>query len=695
MAAADGAAQSLNMDHRAEASAHLAAVLDRIAGPGTAARPDQIDAVTAALETQARVLVVQATGWGKSAVYWAATRALRARGSGPTLVVSPLLALMRDQAAAAQRAGLKAATMNSTNPTEWDEIFAQLDTGNLDVLLVSPERLASPNFDARLSKLLGGVGLIVIDEAHCVSDWGFDFRPDYQRLTRILLAAPSAAVIATTATANQRVTADVAAQLGTRTRTFRGTLARTSLRLSVIPGLSPLERYAWVAEALDELPGSGIVYVLTVAEAERLAGFLNSCGHQVETYTGSLDAEQRIAVETQLARNEVKAVVATSALGMGYDKPDLGFCIHLGSPATPVAYYQQVGRAGRGGVTADAVLLPGSGDERLWEYFATASIPDPSHTQRVIAELDAGPASIIELETATGLRRGRLGALLKILAVYGSVERYGARWAATGVPYHHDYERWEELRQVRSAEADLMRRYASGAGCLMGFLQHSLDDPNPRACGLCSVCTGQLPAAGSKPSQERTDAARQHLRSADNIIEARKLWPAGARRHGRIIGAEPGRAVAFGDDAAWVDELAALHNNPHNLNGELLAGTLNTLRRWKPQWPGRPVAVAVAPSADMGASRLLAEELARIGNLPLLDVLAWRGPSTTSGAASTATVTHLERAITLTDPAAVPPGVVLLVAAAMRSGWTVTVAAALLREAGAKAVLPLVLHRQP
>ncbi len=765
---ADGTAP--DTDPLEEARTHLGAVLARLAGPGATPRADQLAAVAAVLAPQARVLVVQATGWGKSAVYWAATAALRARGAGPSgpapkapgaggagpsgpapqapgaggagpsgpapqapgaggagpsgpapkapgaggagpsgpapkapgaggagpsLVVSPLLALMRDQAEAAERAGLRAATVNSTNTDEWDSVFAALDADELDVLLVSPERLGNPAFAARLGRLLAAVGLVVIDEAHCVSDWGFDFRPDYQRLTSALLAAPHASVLATTATANRRVGEDIAAQLGPATTTFRGTLARTSLRLSVVPGLDPLERYAWVADALDALPGSGIVYVLTVAEADRLAAFLAECGHRVDAYTGALDAVARVEVEGRLRRNEVKAVVATSALGMGYDKPDLGFCLHVGSPATPVAYYQQVGRAGRALDTAEAVLLPGAGDERIWEYFATASIPDPDHASAVLDRLAAGPAGLTELESATGIRRGRLEALCKILAVAGVVERVGNTWSATGTAYVHDHARWAALRQVRRAEAGIMRSYAAGAGCLMAFLQASLDDPDPAPCGRCSVCTGALPHPGAHPSAERVQAARTFLRGADVLIEPRKLWPSGVARRGRIAGASEGRAIAFADDAGWGDELHGLSAVPPVVSDALLGGAVDVLRRWKRSWRARPVGVVVAPSSDPRAARALAEHLGAVGKLPVLDVLRWTGGPAPHDVSSAALVRHLEGAVTLPDPTSVPAGPVLLVAATMRTGWTLTVAAALLREAGVTDVLPLAAHRLP
>jgi ATP-dependent DNA helicase RecQ len=679
------------------AAEHLAAVLAKLAGPDAVPRGDQVAAVEAIVQPAARVLVVQATGWGKSAVYWAATSALRAQGAGPTLVVSPLLALMRDQVSAAERAGLRAATVNSTNLDEWDPIFAALDADRLDVLLVSPERLGNPRFAARLDELMAKVGLVVIDEAHCISDWGFDFRPDYQRLARALLSTPTASVLATTATANQRVTTDVEHQLGASTVTFRGTLARTSLRLSVVPGLSPLARYAWVADALDTIVGSGIIYVLTVAEANRLAGFLTSCGHRVEAYTGQMEPDARVEVEDLLRNNQVKAVVATSALGMGYDKPDLGFCIHVGSPSTPVAYYQQVGRAGRAVEHAEAVLLSSQADERIWEYFATASIPNADDAAAVLRVLDGESRSLVDVESATGIRRGRLEALLKILAVDGVVAKDGSRWQATGVAYVHDTAKWAALAASRRGEADLMRRYAHGEGCLMAYLQQALDDPSPSRCGRCSVCTGELPAPGLTPSTERLVAARDFLRGDDIVLEPRKLWPSGVGRKGKIQGLGLGRAVAFADDPGWAEELLAMQRTGYgSVPAELLEGAVQVLRRWSQVWT-RPVAVVAAPafSVEQHANRVVAQHLATVGKLPLLDVLSWHGDAQPTDSSSAPMVRHLEQTIRLDGPLDIAAGPILLCATTMRTGWSLTVAAALLHEATGAQVLPLVVHRLP
>ena len=683
------------------ADTHLRQVLAAMAGPAARPRDDQTAAVAALVEQHARVLVVQATGWGKSAVYWAATSALRSQGKGPTLIVSPLLALMRDQVDAAARGGLRAATINSTNLDAWDTVFDDIAADRLDVLLVSPERLGNPGFARRLPTLLASTGLVVIDEAHCISDWGFDFRPDYQRLAKTLVAiGADTPVLATTATANQRVTEDIARQLGPDTQTFRGSLARSSLRLAVVPGLDALQRLAWVADALDTFAGSGIVYALTVAETERLAGFLQSCGFEVAAYHGGMETGARQQIEDALRANTLKAVVATSALGMGYDKPDLAFCIHVGSPASPVAYYQQVGRAGRALDDAVAVLLLAETDERIWAYFATAGVPDEKRVGQILGALADGPLTLLALENATSIRRGRLEGLLKILAVEEVVQREGTAWALTGTPWTFDAARWQALGQVRAREAGLMRAFAAGQGCLMRFLQEALDDPAPSDCGRCSVCTGRLPDPGAQPGMARVEAARVFARGQDVVIEPRKLWPTGAAtkgRKGKIAACSEGRALAFADDPGWADLLLPLFSAPDGPAPQaVLDGVVALLARWRGSWGTRPVAVVPMPSAthpQLVAS--VAAHVAGLGRLPLVDALRLAGPLPDADLASAAKVTALNQAVVLQPGVAVPGGPLLLVADRYRSGWAVTVAGALLREAGGAAVLPLVLHQAP
>ncbi len=517
-------------------------VIAAMAGPEARLREDQATAVGALCEDGARVLVVQATGWGKSAVYWATTAIRRSEGAGPTLVVSPLLSLMRDQVAAAARAGLRAATLNSANIDAWSAVEDELRAGELDVLLVSPERLANPGFGRRvLDGLSGRLGLVVIDEAHAVSDWGHDFRPDYRRVSDLLRRLnPATPVLATTATANARVTDDVAAQLaggsgpdqaGAPTLVLRGRLARASLELSVVDRLSPLERYAWVVDHLPRLPGSGIVYTLTVADAQRLAAAVHEVHGDavpVAAYTGQLEAGERERLEDALRDNRLKALIATSALGMGYDKPDLGFVVHVGAPPSPVSYYQQVGRAGRAIEHAHAVLLPSEADAGVWDYFATATIPVPEQVRRVLAVLPQDePTSVAALEAETGLRRGRVELMLKQLAVEEVVERVEGGWRATGRPWEYDAAHYDGVLTVRRREAEIMRAYTHGRQCLMELLQESLDDPHAEPCGRCSVCRGALPPdlAGA-PAPETVAAVTAVLRARCTSSSRARCGPA-------------------------------------------------------------------------------------------------------------------------------------------------------------------------
>jgi len=732
-----------------------AAVADRVitamAGSGARLREDQATAVAALCEPAARVLLVQATGWGKSAVYWAATAVRRSEGAGPTLVVSPLLSLMRDQVAAAGRAGLRAATVNSSNIEEWSSVEAALRDGRLDVLLVSPERLANPGFGRRvLDGLAGRLGLLVIDEAHAVSDWGHDFRPDYRRVSDVLQRLnPATPVLATTATANERVTLDVAEQLrhgagaasaaareagdreagdreaGDReagdparqdgTLVLRGQLARASLELSVVPwtragqpALTPLERYAWVVDHLPRLEGSGIVYTLTVADAERLAAALREVHGDdvpVAAYTGQLDADRRHLLEDALRDNRLKALVATSALGMGYDKPDLGFVVHVGAPPSPVSYYQQVGRAGRAIEHAHAVLLPSDADAGIWEYFATSTIPRPDEVRAVLDVLDRSPGepmSVVAVEAQSGVRRGRVELMLKQLAVDGVVDRLEGGWVGTGEPWSFDAGHYDGVVAVRRREADIMRAYVRGERCLMELLQESLDDPAARPCGRCSVCRGGLPAdlAGApSPGTVRTVTAL--LRGQVHLLEPRKMWPGGAfGSRGRIPADEshaPGRTLVFADAPEWRETVAAMFARDAPAPPEVLEACVRLLGQWRATWPARPeVVVDLTTTGSPQLVASVADHLADVGHLDRATVSGPGSPPDARELSSSDEAAfwrdHLDAAPAATQ---VADRVVLLVVDASASLWPVTVAAAMLRRVGASVVLPLLLHRRP
>ncbi|HET7305839.1 MAG TPA: DEAD/DEAH box helicase, partial [Segeticoccus sp.] len=670
---------------------------------------DQWEAITALRRPGARVLVVQATGWGKSAVYWVATALARADGAGPTLVVSPLLSLMRDQVQAAGRAGLRAATVNSSNVGDWQEVESQLLAGELDVLLVSPERLANPAFGRRvLDALAGRLGLLVVDEAHAVSDWGHDFRPDYRRVADLLRELnPSTPVLATTATANARVTDDVAGQLGTDATVLRGPLGRRSLQLAVVPPMQPLERYAWVVDHLPALPGSGVVYTLTVADAERLTEVLRQAHGEscpVAAYTGGLDPDERVRLEDALRRNEVKALVATSALGMGYDKPDLGFVVHLGSPPSPVAYYQQVGRAGRAIDHASVTLLPSAADEGVWDHFATATIPDPDQVARLLTALqpyaDSSPASVPSLEAETGLRRTRVELMLKQLAVDRVVERVEGGWRPTGREWSYPREHYEGILATRRREADIMRDYTRGARCLMQLLQESLDDPDAQPCGRCSVCLGGLPEGlAAEPAADTVHRVREVLRRGDHVLEPRKMWPGGAfGARGRIPAgeaADPGRAIVLRDAPEWRDLLQQMEVGDLAAPPELLEASVRVLARWRESWAARPDVVVGLPAS--GRSRLVddvAGHLATVGRLAR-STMSLTGPAPGSDLGSGAEAAQWRDVLQVDDPAALAGRCALLVVDSSSTLWPVTVASAALRRAGADRVLPLLVHRRP
>src|SRR6478736_5418793 len=534
-------------------------------------REDQWAAIEALAVDRRRALVVQRTGWGKSAVYFVATLLLRDQGAGPTVIVSPLLALMRNQIAAAERAGIRAVTINSTNMEDWQPIQDAIRAGEVDVLLVSPERLNNPGFrDEVLPRLAASCGLLVVDEAHCISDWGHDFRPDYRRIRTLLDDLPEGIpVLATTATANARVTADVAEQLG-RAGTLgdvlvlRGSLDRETLQLGVVRLKTPEQRLAWLADHLAEQPGSGIVYCLTVAATQEVADYLRSRGHDVAAYSGRTDTTERLALEEDLAAGRIKALVATSALGMGFDAP-LGFVVNLGAPSSPVSYYQQIGRAGRGiQGPASVVLLPGIEDRDIWAYFASLAFPREELVRRTLGSLqDAGrPLSTQALETYVELNRTRLETMLKVLDVDGAVRRVQGGWEATGRDWTYDEERYRRVAEAREREQQAMLDYLATDRCRMRFLRDQLDDPEAADCGRCDNCGGLT--LSDAVSDAAVAEAEARLSRPGVPVEPRKMWPTslanlGIDLKGKIAeGAEEGRAIARLTDLGYGQALREL-----------------------------------------------------------------------------------------------------------------------------------------
>ena len=665
---------------------------------GSSFRSGQLEAIRDVVVDRARVLCVQRTGWGKSAVYFIATALLREAGAGPTLIVSPLLALMRNQIAAAERLGLRAHTINSTNVGEWDEVRDRLASDEIDLLLISPERLNNPRFrEAMLPLFAASVGLLVIDEAHCISDWGHDFRPDYRRVKDMLDAlAPGVAVLGTTATANDRVVGDVLEQLatpgGAELRSYRGALARTSLRLEVDELPRPAERLAWLVEHLPEMPGSGIVYTLTKRDAEQVAGFLEANGISATAYSGEQATEERVLTEERLLRNEIKAVVATSALGMGYDKADLAFVVHFQAPGSVVSYYQQVGRAGRGVVHADVVLLRGAEDRRIQDFFIEQAFPDRERVAAVLAELEAAGGegrTTRELMAAVNLGMGRIEAMLKILDVEGAVRREGTRWQLVpGADWTYDEERYARVTALRRQEQRAMAAFGSDGRCLMRTLQEELDDPEAKDCGRCSVCTA--PRFAAPPDRTLVELAQRHLRLSPVTLEVKKMAPdAGGtmRKIPQDSLTEPGFALArVGDGGWWPAVQRGLSGG--TFESEVIAGLADALG----SGPAQVRWVTAIPSRRLGALMdKLAVRLAEELGVQKVDLVrrVRDSPPQREMANAVQQAANVRGAFEIL--AAPPAGTGVLLDDRRGSGWTLAMVGGQLRRAGAERVIPLVL----
>jgi ATP-dependent DNA helicase RecQ len=685
--------------------------LRALAGEHARLRDDQWTAIHALVVDRRRALVVQRTGWGKSAVYFVATRLLRERGAGPTVIVSPLLALMRNQIEAAERAGIHARTINSANTEDWEQVFAEVEAGRVDVLLVSPERLNNPDFrDLVLPKLAAGAGLVVVDEAHCISDWGHDFRPDYRRL-RTLLAdlPPGIPVLATTATANARVTKDVAEQLNAgeasdQTLVLRGPLERESLRLAVVSLPAAEMRIAWLGEHLADLPGSGIIYTLTVAAAHEIAGYLRERGFEVAAYSGQTDPAERLQAEQDLQDNKLKALVATSALGMGFDKPDLGFIVHVGAPQSPVAYYQQIGRAGRGVERAEVILLPGLEDRDIWAYFAGLAFPPEPVVRTTLDVLDAAdrPLSTGALEPQVDLSRNRLEMMLKVLDVDGAVKRVKGGWTATGEPWIYDRDRYERVAAERSREQQAMLDYLRTPTCREEYLRRQLDDPDAAPCGRCDNCTGvHWPTTVSDAT---TAQARDRLRRPGVDVAPRRMWPTAVKddlgvagKIGPDLQAETGRALGRLTDIGWgnrLRELLAEQAPDTEIPADMFDAVVKVLTAW--DWPARPTGViSIGSRTRPTLVTSLAHRIAEIGRLPYLGEFVPLGDPTPRRHNSAQRLRSVWHALTLPDDVAQrareAAGPILLVDDRIETGWTMTVATRQLRQAGVPAVLPLVL----
>ncbi len=661
-------------------------------------REGQEESIRHIVEGRGRLLVVQRTGWGKSFVYFIAAKLLREQGHGPAMLISPLLALMRNQLLAADRMGVRAATINSDNPNEWDSVERALMSDQLDILLISPERLANERFRSQvLSRVAARIALLVIDEAHCISDWGHDFRPHYRLLERIVRALPpNLRLLATTATANDRVMDDLRVVLGPQLDVMRGDLNRASLLLQTIRLSTQEERMAWLAEQLPNLPGAGIIYTLTVRDAIRLADWLKSRGINVEPYTGRT-GDGRDELERSLLDNKVKALVATTALGMGFDKPDLAFVIHYQTPGSVVAYYQQVGRAGRALESAYGVLLSGQEDTEVIDYFIETAFPTRDEAEQILNVLEEakGGLSVPGLMERLNIRGGRIQRTIDLLSLESPapIVKQDTKWILTTTSLSEEFwQRAQRLTELRQSERDQMQEYVSLSSGHMDFLIRALDGE------LNEAPTPLLPLLPTTVDAQLVHEAIEFLRRTSLPIEPRKKWPSGGMPKYELKGniraehlGEQGRALSMWGDAGWARLLQAGKYSDGQFSDELVKACVTLVREWNPQ--PAPAWVTCIPSLRHPKlvpdfARRLASEL----RLPFRDAIVKTGarPEQKTMANSTHQARNVDGSLAVNEQLLLA-GPVLLVDDIVDSRWTLTVAAWLLRTKGVGQVWPLAL----
>ena len=664
-------------------------------------RDGQEDAIRHIVEGKGRLLVVQKTGWGKSFVYFIATKLLREAGAGPALLISPLLALMRNQIAAAERMGVRAATINSDNQDEWKSVEAKLRRNEVDILLIAPEKLGNDWFNTEvLAGIAGQISLMVIDEAHCISDWGHDFRPHYRLLERIARTLPAnLRLLATTATANDRVMEDLVAVLGPNMKVLRGDLNRDSLTLQTMRLPSQAVRLAWIAQQLSSLPGHGIIYTLTIRDANQLADWLKARGFAVEAYTGKT-GDRREELEQALQENKVKALVATTALGMGYDKPDLAFVIHFQMPGSVVAYYQQVGRAGRALKSAYGVLLSGDEEEGITDWFIRSAFPTRQEVDDVLGALNEAPEglSIPDLMTCVNMSKGRIEKTITALSLESPapIAKQGTKWQLTAAELGDGFwARADRLTKLRRAELQQMQEYVSRPfGQHMGFLIDALDGDSS------TVSPPSLPPLSEDVDQLLVREAEEFLCRTSLPIEPRKQWPVGGMPQYGIhtastipYQAQPGKALCVWGDAGWGGLIRQGKYHDGHFSDDLVAACVKMIAEWNPQ--PAPTWVTCVPS--LRHPELVpnfAQRLAAALGLPFHMVIAKTDdrPEQKTMANSTQQARNIDGSLALNGQP-IPPGPVVLVDDMVDSRWTLTVSAWLLRKSGSGAVWPMALSQ--
>lgn len=674
--------------------------LKRMLGNDACFHADQYESIQSILSGN-KTLVVQKTGWGKSIVYFIATKILRDSGKGLTILISPLLSLMRNQIESARRIGLNAFTLNSSNEEDWAEIEKQIVNDKCDILLVSPERLGNREFQTLLQKVTKGIGMFVIDEAHCISNWGHDFRLDYKRIVNIVGTLPSnVPILATTATANERVVEDIASQIGSDMKIIRGSLTRESLQLQVINLKSQAERLAWLAERIPNIDGSGIIYCSTTSDCRKVAKWLKDKGIDAHAYYGKVEENSeytREELEQMLLDDEIKVLVATDALGMGFDKPNLSFVIHYQKPGNLVAYYQQIGRAGRKLEKAYVVLLTGGeDDDEINEYFINSAFPTKKQMKLVlnlIEESDDGMKFTDVLKKINiGYRKAEQ--CLKFLEMERLIYKDGTKYVRTPVKENISLES-KKITEQRLYELKVMNEFCLTTECYMEFIAKQLDDHSAKSCTRCSNCLEE-PILPTTVSNKNVAKAIQFLKGEFLKIKPRKQWPNGGVEgfKGKIkeeFRNEEGRALSQYGDAGWGKMVKEDRYVNNKFREELVEASANfILNTWKPNpMPEWVTAIPSLRHPELVPS--FAQRLAEKLELPYYEVIikVEQSKEQKEMKNSAQQVENIINSFNIVD--GICSGNVLLVDDIMNSGWSFTVCGYYLREAGCDIIYPFAL----
>jgi ATP-dependent DNA helicase RecQ len=677
---------------------HAQALLQQMLGENTDFRQGQWQAIESVAIHKKRALIVQRTGWGKSIVYFLATKLLREQGAGPTLLISPLLSLMRNQIRMAEKIGVRAFTINCQNKTQWDQVQENIKSDQCDILLISPERLNNYAFQTQILPLLvEKVGLLVVDEAHCISDWGHDFRPDYRRITRIIQYLPAGVpVLGTTATANNRVVQDIKEQFGHSILVLRGPLVRTSLRLQNIVLPSKADRLAWILENINKFPGSGIIYCLTVPDTMLVADWLIHNHISAAAYYG--DADNREVMESQLLNNDLKVLVSTVALGMGFDKPDVGFVIHFQRTGSVVAYYQQVGRAGRALERSYGILLSGQEDDEIQEYFIRSAFPSYTVLTEILSTLEKHEClKISQLQPFINNPYGVIEKALKILEIDGAVTLKGGKYTRTANRWKYDQARIANVSAQRQKELIEIQAYVQHKGCLMEFLENALDDEHPAPCGRCANC--QKKGLSALVSDELSNQAKVFINSRNICLLPRKYFPSLvlSDRINRKIPAEhinqTGRALCHYGECGNGQLVQSGKYEKNYFEDELVFAAAKLIKDWKFE-NDPPVWITAIPSRRRpqlvyNFTERLAKEL-MIPFIPVLDRVV-NAPEQKNMQNSAKQAENVVKSLKLANQPLQGP--LLLVDDIYDSGWTTTIAGVLLRENGSGLVYPFTLAK--